>query len=247
VRESQPPPPESEDYPPQSEDFWDEAMEAEWWRRRIRDARQARQLRERRGAFIGPRMPQLSRSVRANEPRPPREDGMAYMRSGYNLMVDCMMIGGALPPDYVDGMSKHLGDIAAIVNETVVDDEKAGLLMRTIGYTLDYMANLGRIEGEYGPSYVLRYDAALRKNGADNSGKVRAVKADARWRRAGEKMWREVYADLTPDDPNRITVEDLATAIQDEVAGSVKLGTVLKQIGAWNKRDGVKKNEKRRR
>ena len=66
MRESQPPP-KSEDYPPpdESEDFWDEAMEAEWWRRRIRNTRQERQLPERHDAFIGPRMPPLSPAARA--------------------------------------------------------------------------------------------------------------------------------------------------------------------------------------
>jgi hypothetical protein len=231
VSRRRPPPPESEAY------LAEEAAEAEW----------ARQQRERYDAFIGPRMPRLSLAVRTKQPLPPREDGIACMKFSFNFAVSYMIGLGALPPDYErDIMSRHLENIAAIVNETVVDDEKAGLLMRTIGYALDYMANLGRIDGEYGPSCELRDDAAFRKKGGDERSARYAAERDARWRNEGEKIWQERYADLPPDDPNRITVEKLAQDIQGEVAGDIKLDTIKRQIGKWNKRDGVKPNAKRR-
>jgi hypothetical protein len=223
VRENRPPPPESEDYPPpdESEDFWDEAMEAEWWRMRIRNARQERQLQERHDAFIGPRMPppspavraQLSRALQAKLPLPPREDGMAYMWSGHNFTVEGMM-SGALPPDHEDRMRRYLGDITAIVNETVVDDEKAGFLMKTISDALGCMADLGRIDGEYGPSYVLRYDAALRKKGGDGRAAQNKAEALAKWDGEPKRLWEVNQRDLPPK--RRMTSEEVRKLILDE-------------------------------
>lgn len=247
MRQSQPPPPKSEDYPPQSEDFWDEAMEAEWWRRRIRNARQGQELQERHDAFIGPRMPPLS-------PLPPREDGMAYMWSGYSFMVAGMR-SGALPPDHEDRMRRYLGDIAAVVNETVVDDEKAGFLMKTISDALGCMADLGRIDGEYGPSYVLRYDAALRKKGGDDRAAQNKAEALAKWDGEPKRLWEVNQRDRPPE--RRATSEEVRKLILDEAEEFIKNkrgrlrgrlpsdGTVDGHIRRWRKEAGMS-NERRR-
>ena len=259
MRESQPPP-KSEDYPPpdESEDFWDEAMEAEWWRRRIRNTRQERQLPERHDAFIGPRMPplspaaraQLSRALRAKLPLPPREDGMAYMWSGYSFMVAGMR-SGALPPDHEDRMRRYLGDITAVVDETVVDDEKAGFLMKTIGDALVYMAALGRIAGEYGPSYVLRYDAALHKKGGDDRAAQNRAEALAKWDGEPKRLWGINQRDRPPE--GRMTSEEVRKLILDEAEEFIKNkkgrlpsdGTVDGHIRRWRKEAGMS-NERRR-
>ena len=74
-----------------------------------------------------------------------------------------------------------------------------------------------------------------------------AEERDTRWRRESEKIWLECYANLAPDDPNRLTVAKLAERIRDNIAGDIELDTIKKQIGKWNKRDGIKPNTKRRR
>ena len=118
------------------------------------------------------------------------------------------------------------------------------------GIALSIAFTLGRVSivGKNGPAAIAR--AIAEKKAQCRAGKSRAVQLaaerDARWRIKGEEMWRKLYANLAPDDPNRITVEGLAVLIRDEIAGDIKRGTIERQIGKWNKRDGIKPNTKRR-
>jgi hypothetical protein len=148
----------------------------------------------------------------------------------------------------ISSMCNRLDDIADLVGECVEDDEKAGLLMESIGAALDSMADFSRGESEPGQERLLADFVALherRKTGGDNRAAQYAAERDARWRIKGEKMWRQRYANLAPDDPNRITATGLAACIQDDIAGDIELDTIKKQIGKWNKRDGIKPNKNR--
>jgi hypothetical protein len=204
-------------------------------------------------------MPRLSCAVRTKQPLPPREDGIACMEFGFNFAVSYMIGLGALPPDYVRDrkiniMSRHLGNIAAIVNETVVDDEKAGLLMRTVGYALDYMANLGRIDGEHGPSCELRYDAALRKKGGNERATRNKAEALAKWDYEPMRLWAINQRDLPLDDPRRMTNDQVRDLILDEAADFIRdkkgkvasSGTVEGHIRRWRKAAGMSDTKQRR-
>jgi hypothetical protein len=201
---------------------------------------------------LGPASSGSLRGIRKVGPLPPRERGHARMERGLRHAFRVVsedksyrFIRGMI----VSSMCNRLDDIADLIGECVEDDEKAGLLMETIGYAIDSMADFGRGEGKPGQERLLADFIALherRKTGGDIRGAKYAADRDARWRIKGEKMWRERYANLAADDPNRITVEDLAVLIQDDIAGDIRLGTIEKQIGKWNKRDGIKPNKKRR-
>jgi hypothetical protein len=201
---------------------------------------------------LGPISGGTLKGLREVGPLPPRERGHARMERGLRHVfravsedksyrfIRCMIISS---------MCKRLDDIADLVGECVEDDEKAGLLMETIGYAIDDMADFERGEGAAAPRRELAsYEAlhATHKGGGDARGAHLAADSDRRWRREGGKIWRERYADLAPDDPNRVTVEDLAILIQDDIAGVIKFGTIVKQIGKWNKREGIEPNKKRR-
>jgi hypothetical protein len=201
---------------------------------------------------LGPGSGGTLKGLRKVGPLPPRERGHVRMERGLRHVfravsedksyrfIRCMIISS---------MCKRLDDIADLVGECVEDDEKAGLLMETIGYAIDDMADFERNEGAAAPRRELAsYDAlhATRKSGGDDRGAHLAAEADVRWRSEGEKIWLERYAHLAPNDPNRITVEGLAVLLQDDIAGGIKLDTIKKQIGKWNKRDGIKPNKKRR-
>jgi len=88
---------------------------------------------------------------------------------------------------------------------------------------------------------------AQRRVGEDRGRKV-SDEADDKWRREAEKIWRERYANVAPDDPRRIRVEDLVSTIQNDVAGAADLesDTIKKQISEWNARDGIKPIVRRR-
>ncbi len=127
--------------------------------------------------------------------------------------------------------------------EDCVASEYWGLALN-IAFDLGRASIVGRVDPD-AAARAIAEKAAQRLAGDDRAKKISEA-ADIRWRREGEEVWRVRYANLAPDDPNRITVEELAKAIQDEVAGSIKIPTILKQITKWNKRDGIKRNAKRR-
>ena len=183
---------------------------------------------------------------------PPRERGLASIESGLRHAFEVVSKDESyrfIRSDIVGSMLSDVDDVAELIDELVADDEKAGLLMERIAAFAAHWVTFERHEAADAPTRELASYETLhetRKDGGDKrSDQVRAD-ADNRWRRAGEEIWRELYANLAPDDPNRITVEDLAQDIQDEVAGGIKPNTIKKQIGKWNKRDGIKPNAKRR-
>jgi len=117
------------------------------------------------------------------------------------------------------------------------------------GIALSIAFTLGRVSivGKDGAAIERAIDEkkAQCRAGANRAVQL-AAERDARWRIESEEMWRECYANLAPDDPNRITVTKLAKRIRDEIAGDIQLETIKKQIGRWNKRDGIKPNTKRK-
>jgi hypothetical protein len=127
--------------------------------------------------------------------------------------------------------------------EDCVNSEYWGIAL-SIAFTLGRASIVGKVDPAAAARAIAEKEAQCRA-GADRAEEIRD-EADTRWRREGEKIWRERYANLAPDDPDRITVEDLAVLIQDDVAAGIKLETIQKQIGKWNKRDGIKRNAKRR-
>src|ERR1700722_4768100 len=95
-------------------------------------------------------------SLRRVGPLNPRVAGRARMERGFKHAMERMRLSGAMAPGFVADneaavMRMHLDDIASIIDETIDADDKAGLLMRTIGYVLDHASGLGRIEGEHQP------------------------------------------------------------------------------------------------
>ena len=195
----------------------------------------------------------LKLKLRKFGPLPPRERGVARMERGLRHAFSVVsqdksyrFIRGMI----ISSMCSDVDDITNLIDELVADDEKAGLLMEKIADLAAHWATFERNEGAAAPRRELAsYEAlhATRKGGGDNRAAQYAAERDTRWRIESEKMWRERYANLAPDDPNRITAEDLAVLIQDDIAGDIRLGTIEKQIGKWNKRDGIKPNAKRRR
>jgi hypothetical protein len=237
---------------PLDDDFSKPPSEPEWAKETAKWDELVRQNRHRLDSsfFIGPRQPKSLKDIHVVKPLPPRERGRARMERELRHAFSVVSKGKSyrfIRSNMIMGMCYCFDDIAAIIDETVVDDDKAGLLMQTIGYALGRMATFARGESESGRERLLaRYQAIPKLNGVKRGEQLAEV-ADIRWRLEGEKIWRDRYADLAPDDPNRITVEDLAVLIQDDVAGDIKFGTIEKQIGKWNKRDGIKPNAKRRR
>jgi hypothetical protein len=127
--------------------------------------------------------------------------------------------------------------------EDCVNSEYWGIAL-SIAFTLGRASIVGKVD----PAAAARAIAAKeaqRRAGGDRAEQI-MDEADTRWRRKGEKIWRERYANLAPDDPDRITVEDLAVLIQDDTVGDIDLDTIKKQISQWNKRDGIKPNVRRR-
>jgi hypothetical protein len=139
--------------------------------------------------------------VKRIPPGNPRKVGRNRMEREVNGAFERLRISGALRPAYKNGernyvwdtetanMRVHLDEIANIVDETIADDDKAGLLMRTIGYAFGSMHGLGGMEGSHEPESELRARREKRRipgliTGAEN-------KADAEERHQFMKdVWR---------------------------------------------------------
>ena len=208
------------------------AESATYWEARIARGR----------AFIGPKMP--LRCVRVI-PLPPRENGRARMERPVNHAFDRMWVSGALTPGFVReneiaSMRSHLDDIASIIDETVADDDKAELLMRTIGYAFGGMFDLGRTEGGNEPGRRLRERDAARELGARERGKQLTAEA-AEWHKRVRPIWwekRGQHIDAGQKRPN-LSQERLANQIIDgrhgKILGLPSVGQVWYTIKAWER------------
>ena len=185
------------------------------------------------------------RDVRRVVPLPPRESGRARMERPVDNAFDAMGLTGALTPGFVRDneiakMREHLDDIARIVDETITDDDKAGLLLRTFGYALDAMFGLGRIDGGNEPGRRLRERDAARELGARERGKQLTAKA-AEWHKIVRPIWwekrgRHIAAGQKRPNPSQ---ERLANQIIDgrhgKILGLPSVGQVWDTIKAWEK------------
>jgi hypothetical protein len=135
----------------------------------------------------------MVRGIHRVVPLPPRERGRVRMERGFKHAIEHMRLSGAMTPGFVMEneiavMRMHLDDIDSIIEETIADDARAGLLMRSIGYALDCASGLGRIEGDHPPASELRARREKRRvpgliTGAEN-------KADAEERHTALKsLW----------------------------------------------------------
>jgi hypothetical protein len=109
-----------------------------------------------------------------------------------------MRLTGALSPGFVRDneiavLRMHLGDIVSIIDETVADDDKAGLLFSTIGYALDQMFGLGRIDGRNEPSRRLAERDAAREIGYRKGIETNQAKATL-WHQPVRNIWLEKRA-----------------------------------------------------
>ena len=120
------------------------------WQRQMRDARGGKPPKKTLASL---------RRIKAGNPR---DEGRARMERKFKHVIEAMRLTGALRPGFVRdnetaGMRMHLDNIAEIISMNINDDEAAGLLMRTIGYALDRMFGLGRIDGKHEPESELRH------------------------------------------------------------------------------------------
>ena len=144
--------------------------------------------------IAAPRRRFFLRSLRRVAAGNPRDAGRARMERGFKHAIEHMRWSGAMPPGFVADnenalMRMHLDNIASIIDDAIGDDDRAGLLMRTIGYALDHMSGLGRIQGENEPRSELRARREKRRiPGLITGGES---KADAEERHQAMKdVWR---------------------------------------------------------
>jgi hypothetical protein len=151
------------------------------------------------------------RDLRRVGPVNPRVAGRARMDRGFRHAIEHMRLSGAMTPGFVADnetavMRMHLDDIGSIIDATIADDDKAGLLMRTIGYALDSASGLGRMEGEHLPGSELRARRDKRRipglvtgaeNEADAEERHQAMKEVCRANRSecsGRKLAKKICA-----------------------------------------------------
>jgi hypothetical protein len=65
----------------------------------------------------------------------------------------------------IAGMCNDRDEIIAIINETVADDDMAGLLMEKISYALRGERSFGNAEGAYKPELLLSQRSAKNREG----------------------------------------------------------------------------------
>jgi hypothetical protein len=199
----------------------------------------------------GPRKKSLL-DIRRVTPLPPRERGRARMERGVNGAFERMAISGALPPVYRNGetnyvrdsemanMRMHLEDIASIIEDTIADDDKAGLLMQTIGYALDSMYRLGGVDRSFEPGCRLRDKSRSARLGGDVRGEQQQDEA-AEWRKEAWPIWWEKRGQYPKSVRRRkMSQEKLAQEIHDElrdrVPGLPKCGQIHWTIkNVWEK------------
>jgi hypothetical protein len=185
------------------------------------------------------------RDLRRVGPVNPRVAGRARMERPVHNAFAAMRLTGALTPGFVRDneiarMREHLDDISSIIAETIIDDDKAGLLLATIGYALDSMFGLGRTEGGNEPGRRLRERDAARELGARERGKQLTAKA-AEWHKRVRPVWwakrgRHIAAGQKRPNPSQ---ERLANQIIDghhgKIVGLPGVGQVWDTIKAWEK------------
>jgi hypothetical protein len=170
--------------------------------------------------FIGPRIPLHLRLVRTT-PLPPRERGRARLEQWFKQQFRMPLGKDGDLMHSGDLMRMHLDDISDIIDETIADDDKAGLLMLTISYALRGAEGHGRAEGAYEPECRLREKSRATRLGGDVRGEQQQDEA-AEWRDAAWPIWWEKRGQLPKNVRRReMPQEKLARAILDALKGKV--------------------------
>ena len=146
--------------------------------------------------------------VRRRGPLPPREAGLASMERGLRHAFEVVSRDNSyrfIRSDIIGSMCCDVDDVAELIDELVVDDEKAGLLMNRITALALHWADFERNVGIAAPMRELAsYEAlhATRKSGADESGKRRTDRALAKWDDEPKRLWEinQRLAAGAPDD-----------------------------------------------
>jgi hypothetical protein len=170
--------------------------------------------------FIGPRIPLHLRLVRTT-PLPPREYGRARMEQWFKQQFRTPLGKDGDLMHSVDVMRMHFDDIFSIIDETIADDDKAGLLMLTIYYALGTAEGHGRTEGRRELEAREREKSRATKLGGDVRGEQQQDEA-AEWRNAAWPIWWEKRGQFPKSVRRReMPQEKLAHEILDELKGKV--------------------------
>jgi hypothetical protein len=183
------------------------------------------------------------RDPRRVGPINPRVAGRARMERPVHNAFAAMRLTDALTLGFVRDneiakMREHLDDIVSIIDETITDDDRAGHLMRTIGYAIDGVFGLGRIDGGNEPGRRLRErDEGVRKGGENGWGDKKRKDADSRWRNDGWKIYWEKRGQFAEGDPRREENKSaLARVIYDEAGDTPGHKRIVIEIGKWDKK-----------
>ena len=206
---------------------------------------------------IGPAKSLGRLEIRRRGPLPPRERGLASMERGLRHAYEVVSKDNSyrfIRSDIIGRMCCDVDDVAELIDELVVDDEKARLLMERITALAAHWASFERNEGRSAPMRELEsYETlhATLKDGGDERGRQLKDDADKRWRLIALGVWEIRRAHLAQDDPKRLDNPRLRDLIM-RVLSRLKMtppnpDTVLKKIIDWNTEAGLPPNANRRR
>lgn len=149
-------------------------------------------LRWRAARIAAGRPAKSLRDLRRVTPRPPREYSRARMEQWFKQQFFRTPLGkdGDLMHS-VDIMRMHFDDIFSIIDETIADDDKAGLLMLTIYYALGTAEGHGRTEGRRELEAREREKASAGLVGTERGVATNQDKAAAWHKEAGPIWWEK--------------------------------------------------------
>jgi hypothetical protein len=197
---------------------------------------------------IGPAKRLGRLEIRRRGPLPPRERGLASMERGLRHAYEVVSKDNSyrfIRSGIIGSMCCDVDDVAELIDELVVDDEKAGLLMERITALALHWASFERGEGQAASARELASHETLhatRKSGADKAGERRTTRALAKWDGEPKLLWEVNQRDRPLE--LRMTNEDLIDLILDEAADAIKnkktgklpsIGTVEGHIRRWRK------------
>ena len=191
-----------------------------------------------RSYVIGPRQPKSLKDIRVFKPLPPRDLGIARMYSGLKEAVEFLnghnsfrFIRGGM----IANMCNFRDDIVAIINETVADDVKAGLLMEKIAYAFSRERTFGNAEGTYEPERRLSELSAKNRDGGIKRNRNNTAVAEAL--RVLKSVWKEYRPRYSSDTK---LAEAMCRKECKHVDGSgktfipgVKVDYLREQFGRW--------------
>jgi hypothetical protein len=209
---------------------------------------------------LGPASSGSLKGLRKVGPLPPRERGLARMERGLRHAFRVVSKDKSyrfIRRSIISSMCYAVDEVADLIDELVVDDEKAGLLMEKIAYLAAHWATFERGEGAAAPMRELAsYEAlhATRKNGGDTTGDQLHAEALAKWDDEPMRLWAINQRDLplehlyrmTNDQVRDLILDEAADFIQDKKGKLPSSGTVEGHIRRWRREAGML-NERRHR